>query len=121
MKMACAKIKVDGRAWEVQKAQAIPQQGSSSINVPGQPARNLLTTEKLGDSGKINMNIKGPDNLAGFNRIVEKVSKIDPNSLKYKNTCTKNLCRMGKPASTAAAGAAASGACAGEAKRQRRD
>jgi hypothetical protein len=44
---------------------------------------------------KTNIGLKGPDNLEDFNKMVNKIKLIDPNSVKYKNLVTKFIARYG--------------------------
>mmetsp|Transcript_119314 Transcript_119314/g.210816 ORF Transcript_119314/g.210816 Transcript_119314/m.210816 type:complete len:410 (+) Transcript_119314:231-1460(+) len=109
-KMSCAEFKVEKRIWDRMKDDSIPQQGSRPINEVrierGLDPLNVTTTEKLGSSGEISMNIKG-NNVATFNKGVVKVAKVNVLSCKYKSDLIHATHRIGKPAAGAAIAAAA--------------
>mmetsp|Transcript_54363 Transcript_54363/g.102113 ORF Transcript_54363/g.102113 Transcript_54363/m.102113 type:complete len:411 (-) Transcript_54363:185-1417(-) len=109
-KMSCAEFEVDKGTWDRMKADSIPQQGSRQINQrlikQNLDPLNVTTTEKLGSSGEINMNIKG-NNVDKFNAGVVKVTKVNVLSCKYKSDLIHATHRIGKPAAGAAIAAAA--------------
>ena len=71
---------VDSSTFNKIKSDAIPQHGSRAINNGASPMKNVYTTENLAgqSQNKINLHIKGPDNLAKFNNAIIEMKIIDP-------------------------------------------
>ena len=91
-------MNLDSSAYSKIKSDAIPQRGSSTINNGASPVKNVYTTENLAGhpQNKINLNIKGPDNLAKFNDAMQKVKIVDPTQLASKTAVEKTVGRYVK-------------------------
>lgn len=103
----CYQGKVDNSFLMEVKSNSIHQQGSKQINKlqidEGKAPFNIRNIERLENhpSGKVNLLIKGPENLAEFNDHVQKIKQINPHSLKHRVPCAKHIARTWKTGSAA--------------------
>lgn len=81
-----AEIQVDKMGYKNIRDNAITQYGSKAHQPREGPLINVYNKERLlNEPNKLNIGLKGHDNVDAFNRHVVNISKVDPNSFMNKN------------------------------------
>lgn len=95
-------INADARAYSKIRSNAIPQKGSRIINQQLQSVKNVFNTERLKNhpKGKVNLIIKGSENLKEFNKTVKSIKVVDPVDLAAKGGMEKTVGRYAKASVT---------------------